>query len=166
MDAYLKFEEPNIDGESLDKGHEKWIEITGWSWNLQMPMTESKSSAGARTAGQVKADPFTINKNMDKTSPKLFEYMCSGKHFKKVTLEIMRNVGNGDRDQKVTFCKYELEHVVVSTMGPDGGSDAPTERITLDPASVKFTYQHSDQATGKSIGKVEAAWDFLKNKKI
>jgi len=166
MDAYLKFEEPNIEGESLDKGHEKWIELTGWSWNLTMPMTEGKSSAGARTAGQVKADPFNVSKNMDKTSPKLFEYMCAGKHFKKATIEIMRSVGEGDRGQKQTFCKYEMEFVVISTMGPDGGSDAPTERLTLDAGTVKFTYQHADQKTGKAIGKVEAAWDFLANKKV
>jgi len=166
MDAYLKLEEPNIEGESLDKGHEKWIELTGWSWNLTMPMTEGKSTGGARTAGQVKCDPFTLSKNMDKTSPKLFEYMCSGKHFKKATIEIMRSVGEGDRGQKQTFCKYEMEHVVISTMGPDGGSDAPTERLTLDPGTVKFTYTHADQKTGKSLGKVEAAWDFLANKKV
>lgn len=166
MDAYLKFEEPAIEGESLDKGHAKWIELTAWSWNLTMPMTEGKSSAGARTAGQIKADPFTVSKNMDKTSPKLFEHMCAGRHFKKVIIEIMRSVGEGNLGQKQTFCRYEMEHVVISTMAPDAGSDAPTERLTLDPGTVKFTYTHNDQKTGKATGKVEAAWDFLVNSKI
>jgi type VI secretion system secreted protein Hcp len=158
MDAYLKFD--GVDGESMDKGHEKWIDVDEWTWNLEMPLTETKSSGGARTAGKIKPEPFTFKKVQDYTSPVLWQACCAGQHFDEVTFEVVKAVGS--KDKKEVVCRYVFENVVIAKISTDGGDDAPTEELELDPGFAEFTYFQLNPKSGKAEGQLPKTWNFLK----
>jgi type VI secretion system secreted protein Hcp len=165
MDAYLRFQDPEIKGDSEDKDHAGWIQVSSWEWGLEMKLTTAKSTGGARTAGQVQQRSFTFDKPMDKTTFDLYKHMCKGTHFKKVTLEVMRAIGEG-MNHKMTFCTYELESVVIEDLSLSGGDDAPTETLKLNPGVVKYVYSHVDpkDPRGAKQEKFPFGWDFIANK--
>lgn len=167
MDAYLKFEDPEIKGDSEDEGHKGWIEVSQWNWDLEQKMTTAKSTGGARTAGQVSQSNFTFTKVMDKTTFDIYKHMAKGTHFKRVLLEVMRSVGEGG-DHKMKMCTFEMNSVVIQKFAPDGGGDdQPTESLEINPGMVKFTYFHVDPKDPKAnVEPKPFGWDFIANKPV
>jgi type VI secretion system secreted protein Hcp len=153
MALFIKFD--GIDGECNDKDHKAWCDVLSFSWGLQ------KAGAGAtgqaRRRGVVTVLDMIISKQMDKSSPKLAESICSGKIFPKVEIHDAATYGEGNR---VVFLKYELKNVMVSShqVSAAGGGDAvPQESLSLNFGEVKQTYVQYD-AKGSKLGNVEMGW--------
>jgi len=152
MALFIKFD--GIDGECNDKDHKNWSDLLSLSWGLH------KAGAGAtgqtRRRGVVTVEDVVITKEMDKSSPKLSEAVCSGKVFPKVEFHDTASYG----ETRATFLKYELKNVLVTShnLSAAGGGDAvPTETVSLNFEEVKQTYTEFD-ATGKKKGNVEMTW--------
>lgn len=82
----------------------------------------TSDAASALPTGKRMHKPFTITKEIDKSSPLLTQACVSGKHIPQVDVDL----GNGQR--------YTLTDVMVSSVQKSGGSDRPME-------TVSFTYQ-------------------------
>jgi type VI secretion system secreted protein Hcp len=82
VDMFIKID--TIDGESTDKTHGKEIDVLSWSWGA----SQSGSMAMGGGAGKVSMQDFTFTKSLDKSSPKLFEALATGKHLKDATFVI------------------------------------------------------------------------------
>jgi type VI secretion system secreted protein Hcp len=158
-DMFLKID--GIDGESTDDKHANWIEILSFSFGASQPATGSVSSGGARSSQRVDIQDFSVVKQLDKASPKLFLHCCNGKHIPKVSLELCRATGD-----KQNYMTYDMEDVLVSSVRPGGsseGADLPLEEVTFNPAKTTLTYTETDHLTGAPKGKVVAYWDEGKN---
>lgn len=152
MALFIKFD--GIDGECNDKDHKNWSDLLSLSWGLH------KAGAGAtgqtRRRGVVTVEDVVVTKEVDKSSPKLAEAVCSGKVFPKVELHDTASYG----ETRATFLKYELKNVLVSShnLSAAGGGDAvPTETVSLNFEEVKQTYTEYD-AKGAKKGNVEMTW--------
>lgn len=152
MALFIKFD--GIDGECNDKDHKNWSDLLSFSWGLH------KAGAGAtgqtRRRGVVTVEDVVVTKEVDKSSPKLAEAVCSGKVFPKVELHDTASYG----ETRATFLKYELKNVLVSShnLAAAGGGDAvPTETVSLNFEEVKQTYVEYDAKGGKK-GNVEMTW--------
>jgi type VI secretion system secreted protein Hcp len=152
MALFIKFD--GIDGECNDKDHKNWSDLLSFSWGLR------KAGAGAtgqtRRRGVVTVEDVVVNKEVDKSSPKLAEAVCSGKVFPKVELHDTASYG----ETRATFLKYELKNVLVTShnLSAAGGGDAvPTETVSLNFEEVKQTYIEYD-AKGAKKGNVEMTW--------
>ena len=49
-DIYVKFGSPAINGESQDKDHKDWIEVSSWQHSIVQPRSATPSTAGRHTA--------------------------------------------------------------------------------------------------------------------
>jgi type VI secretion system secreted protein Hcp len=49
-DIYVKFDSPAIKGESQDKDHKDWIEVSSWLQSITQPRSATASTAGGHTA--------------------------------------------------------------------------------------------------------------------
>src|SRR5262245_25917060 len=94
QDIFLKIE--SITGESVDERHKGEIEIDSFSWGAENPTTIGSATGGAG-AGKVKLNQFIIKKRCDLSTPPLFGSLCSGIHFKDVTLTV-RKAGTKQQD--------------------------------------------------------------------
>lgn len=153
MALFIKFD--GIDGEANDKDHKAWCDVLSFSWGLQKAGVGSPGQS--RRRGVVTVLDMIISKQMDKSSPKLAESICSGKIFPKVEIHDAATYGEGNR---VVFLKYELKNVMVSShqVSAAGGGDAvPQESLSLNFGEVKQTYVQYD-AQGKKLGNVEMGW--------
>ena len=154
--AYIKFD--GIDGESVDRNHDKWINLDSWSWGATQTGT-----GGGGGAGKVSVQNFSFDKTVDKASPKLFEALTTGKHIKEATLELCRPSG---ADQSQCYLVIKLTDVMVSGYQIGGSSEnVPTDQISLNFAKIEFSYK-PQKADGQLDSPVKATYDVKAAKKV
>ncbi len=161
FDAFCKIE--GIPGESTDDKHKDWIEILSYSHNITQPKSVTKSSAGGAGSGRCEHGEFVVVKQLDKASPKLYEYCSSGKHIKEVLIEFCRAGGD-----KLKYMEVKMEEVIISSVSPGGsakGSDEiPSEELRFDYGKIKWTYTQQKRGDGSGGGNVTGGWDLTANK--
>ncbi len=84
-------------------------------------VVESREAASGLASGKRMHKPFTITKEIDKSSPLLAQACASGKHFPEVDVDI-------------ASAHYKLMDVIISSDTKSSGGDRPME-------SISFTYQ-------------------------
>jgi len=161
FDSYVKIE--GIPGESTDEKHQDWIEVLSFGHELSQPASASASSAGGATAERVDHGTYNFVHHVDKSSPKLMEACCTGKHIKEVTFELCRAGGD-----KVKYMEVKLEQVLISKISTAGSAQGeasfPTETVSLSYGKIKWTYTQQKRSDGSGGGNVSAGWDLTTNK--
>src|ERR1700744_3451591 len=96
-DAYIQFTGPNIQGESQDKDHANWVEVSSWTHRIVQPKSATASTAGGHTAERCEHDEMVFTKDIDVVSPSLYQACSGGTTFGEVTVDFMRADGDGKR---------------------------------------------------------------------
>jgi type VI secretion system secreted protein Hcp len=169
--AYAKID--NMPGEATEDGHKDWIELVGYNFaGVQQQAGSSVSKGGALASGRSEMKPLTLNKYVDKASPKLFEACMKGTHIPKIQIEICRSTGGS---KPLTFMKYEIDKAMIVGFDQHGypvstsptsateGGDLPMETVEIVGVQHKATYTETDVA-GKKKGDVSAQYDVSKAK--
>ena len=155
VDIFLKIK--GIEGESKDASHKGEIDILGFSWSGSQSGTMHGGGGGG--SGKVSVQDVSFSKYVDKASPNLIAYLCSGKHVTEATL-IVRKAG----DKPVEYLKFKMTGVLISSFstGGSGGDDRLTETSCLNfkKFEVFYTPQAEDGTAGAEIA---AGWDIAAN---
>jgi type VI secretion system secreted protein Hcp len=158
FDAFVKID--GIEGESADSKHSGWIEAIDYNAGVSQTVSTTASSAGGATAERADVKPFTFTKQIDSSSPKLFQACAAGTHFDKITIAIHRSGG----DEKVKFMEYELANCIICDVSTNGGSvQFPSESISINFGKIIITYSKQKREGGGLAGNISAGWDLQKN---
>jgi len=160
FDTFLQLD--GVPGESLDDKHKDWIELLSFSHHMDQPVSSTKGSAGGAATGRTVHGDFVIHKFVDKSSPKLYEAICSGKHFKKAKIEVCRAGGSQLKYYEVTLEEVLISNVSISKTGEDGG--VPTESVSLNYGKIEWVYTLQKRADGSGGGNVSAKFDLTAGK--
>jgi type VI secretion system secreted protein Hcp len=153
--AWINMGDP-AKGESLDKDHTDWIDITWCGHNVEQPASSTRTIGGG-TVNQAEHGDFVFRKLVDKATCKLYELVCNGTHLDKVTMEIAKPIGGKPTKYMVTEMKNVIVKGVQMDANSGGDSNYPTETITLSYDAISWTYTQVD-AAGKSKGNVASNW--------
>ena len=149
-DGFVQFD--GISGESTDKDHKKWIDITSFE---QGASASSSSGGTGRSRAAAQFSDIKIRKGVDAASPKLAEALAQGKAFSSVKLQLTANLGG----TRATYYEVELKSVRVTSYQLGGSVDGvPTEELSLNFEEIKVTYTKYD-AKGKKAGSVSYTWN-------
>ena len=149
-DGFVQFE--GISGESTDKDHKNWIDITSFEQGASSPSSSSSRTGRSRAAAQF--SDIKITKGLDAASPKLAEALAQGKAFSRVKLQLTASLGG----TRTTYYEVELKNVRITSYQVGGSADgAPTEELSLNFEEIKVTYTKHD-ANGKKAGSVSYTW--------
>jgi type VI secretion system secreted protein Hcp len=146
---FLKFE-PEIKGESSQKGYENQIEVLDFRFGVAQPGGFMFAKGGTKVQSQL--EDLAITFRMCSASPKLMQYCASGKHLDKATLTALKAAG----DKPAKYLEINLTDVVVSSYRTGGSSqdDVPQETITLNFAQIDKEYFSTDnKGVATSAGK-------------
>ncbi|AVB17723.1 Hcp1 family type VI secretion system effector [Pseudomonas savastanoi pv. retacarpa] len=161
FDAYLKIE--GIPGEALDAQFKDWIEMEDFDVGASQSASATATSAGGATGGRARMSDLFFRKTVDKSTPKLHEACCSGKHFKEVTIAV-----NRAGTDKFKYLEIKLEEVIISSVSLNGNGNVeggfPTETVRLNYGRMQMTYTQQKRADGQSGGQVVGGWDGIANK--
>jgi len=156
FDCFMKVE--GVPGESTDAKHTDWIEVLSYSHGVSQPAGGISLSSGARSAGRVDHDDFSVFKLLDKASVALNLYCCNGQHIPKVQIELARPV-----DGKVYY-KINLFDVIVTAVRPSGDAEGarnrPIEELRFNYGKIQWIY--TDDSSGKDQT-YETYWDVNQN---
>lgn len=158
VDMFIKIQD--IDGESLDDKHKNWIDVLSWSWGMENP-GRAAGDGGRGGGGRVNIQDVSFSHPLDKSSPDLMLYCCTGKHIEEATLTLRKAGG----EQREDYYIITMEKVLVTSVSVGGvaGEEEPKENVTLNFAKVKVKYVEQD-AKGGSGGIHEFGWDLAKNR--
>jgi len=101
MPCYLTLEGQNqgkIEGSCQVSGHQGKIMIQAVEHKVEIP----KSPQNGLPTGKRQHLGMTLTKEIDKSSPKLFQALCSGEQMKEVTLEYYRISPRGTEEKYFT----------------------------------------------------------------
>jgi type VI secretion system secreted protein Hcp len=175
-DHFLKLD--GIDGEAQDSKFKGQIDVLQFSFHANQGGTSHVGGGGGK--GRVALGDITITKNLDKASPALFQYCCSGQPITKAVLT-SRKAG---KDQQPYYV-VTMTDVLVSSHATGNTGDAATptipgrstrvplaaddwlatESITLNYSTISIAY--SEQAADGSVkGAITKGWDAKQNKTI
>ena len=152
---FLKIE--GINGESQDSDHRNEIDIVAWSWGMSQSGTTHTGSGGG--AGKVNIQDLFVTKHLDKASPNLMLYCCSGKHIKEMKLTI-RKAG----ENPLEYVKITMKNGLVSSVSnaASGSDDRVTEEVSFNFEEVKVEYT-PQKADGSGDAGIEVGWNSAKN---
>ncbi|MRR57179.1 MAG: Hcp family type VI secretion system effector [Deltaproteobacteria bacterium] len=126
-----------IDGSCEMQGRENTILVYGMSHDVTIPRSPHDGLAtGKRVHG-----PLTITKEYDKSSPKLYQALCTGEHLKDVTIKWYRITKQGTEEHYFT---HKLEDAIVVGI-------SPSMPVTLIAANEPYRHMENISFTYKKI---------------
>jgi len=156
FNAFVNF--GDIKGEVTEKDHKDWAAATKVSYKVTQPASTTQQTAGGRSAEAVEFSEFSIQKLVDKATPKLFEAACKGTHIPEVTIDYSRAGG----DAPVKYLEIKLKEVLISGIehvgDPKGVNQFPSEEIRMTFGAIEKTYVQQ-KPDGKAGGNVAAKWN-------
>lgn len=157
---FLKFEGPEVEGESADTRHTDQIEVLSWSHSFNQPTSATRVSAGSGTVEKASHADFNFSKYLDASTDDLLKLCWSGKQIDKCTFYAYR--ADGD-NEPVLYLQIEMEKVIVANMSISGGvGDIPIENIALNYAIVKYIYKRQKTDDGSADGDQPVSHDLMK----
>ena len=157
-DTYMQID--GLKGESTDSEHKDWIELLSFNHAISQPASATANSAGGGTTGRCQHSDYSITKYVDLASPKLYELASSGKHIKNVTIEMLRASG----DKRVKYMVVDMEQVLISHVAPAGGGEFPSESVSFNYGTIKWTYTQQKRTDGSGGGNKTGGWSLVENK--
>ena len=144
MPCYLTVEgekQSAIEGSVQVKGHEKTILVQAVDHTIDIPRSpQTGLPTGKRVHGAM-----TVTKEIDKSSPKLFQALTSGEQLKTVMLEFYRISKDGTEEKYYTV---KLEKAILTSMkswtpnclDPDNRQMGHMEDISFTYEKIVWTF--------------------------
>lgn len=168
-DIYVLFERPGqgvaIEGETRDTQFPKHMEVSSWQHMIRQPKSATASTAGGHTSERCEHGDMIFTKDLDKTSPVLWEACSGGTSYETVTISFLRSGGTvqGDKAGRIVYLKITLKNVIIASVTPQVlGEGIPTETFALKYAAVKWDYV-GQTLDGKKSGSSTGSWSLTRN---
>jgi type VI secretion system secreted protein Hcp len=144
-DIFLKFEGPDLKGESVVDGHKEEIDVDSFAWGASNSSSMNRSGGGGVAKGD--CQPLTVSGQIDKASPEFWKKVMQGEHFDKATL-IARKAG-GSANKQIEYFKMEMKKVYVASWQVGGSSNSGSQSMALTFNEVTVTYTPQTDKGGK-----------------
>lgn len=155
VNAFLTFFD-KADGESTQKGNTRWIEIQGWDWDIEADSSWTKG--GGASVGKPHPGSMSWVHAFDTASNVIMGFICNGKVFPTVELQVRRSTGGARPDPPFFSMSMEGVYITkVSTSGTEEGTIA--QRVEMVFKTVTIEYKPQDAKAGQlGTGRV-FTWD-------
>jgi type VI secretion system secreted protein Hcp len=151
--AFLSFFD-KADGEATVKGHEKWVEIQSWDWEIEAESSWTKGG-GASVA---KPSPGAMGwvHRFDTSSAAIMGHICTGKAFPKVQIDVLHASGKGGPQPSLTAL---MEGVFITKVSTSMSEDAiVVQRVEMVFKTIKIEYRTANRQGGTPLANT-FSWD-------
>jgi type VI secretion system Hcp family effector len=153
VNAFLTFFD-KADGESTQKGKEKWVEIQGWDWEIDADTSWTKG--GGASVGKPDPGRMTWQHAFDTSSTVIMGYICTGKSFPRVQLQATRRMNGASAEAYFTL---DLEDAFVTRVSTSLTEDGIVQSVDMVFKTVAIAYRPFDSKTGKLGTAKTFSWD-------
>ena len=145
-------------GEAQADGFTDKIDIL--SFSLGASNMSSVATGAGSGVGKVDLSSLSLQKIVDKSSPKLFLACCQGDHIAEAKLTVREAGGK----TPVEYYVLELKEIFVDSIswGGASGGGKPSESVSFSCEEIKLKYTEQTEKGGEGA-KGEFAFNFKKN---
>ena len=154
VNAFLTFFD-KADGESIQKGHEKWVELQGWDWEVEAESSWTKG--GGASVGKPNPGKLTCVHAFNRSSAAALGYICTGRAFPKIQLDMTHETGSGKPEVYFVMTMSGVFVTKVSLAASEEGQIS--QRIELIFKTVAIDYKPQDPKTGSLGPSSSFNWD-------
>jgi type VI secretion system secreted protein Hcp len=155
--AWIKL--TGIEGEATKRGHERWIQVLGFSWGLAAGQTGARGAV-ARPTFQL----LTIEKYLDKSSPHLAAASAEGRVIPDAELVFYGPAGTSSPPLG-TVKLTNVQVAEVHTERLDAAStERPTEVVGLRFGKIEWLYNEIDPVSRQIRTTTKTGWDAEANR--
>lgn len=156
MNAFIKF--ANAKGESLQQGFPDFIELQGWSWDIEAESSWTKG--GGAAVGKPNPGVMSFDHYFDRASPVIMAYLCQGKHFEVVEMKLCKTTGKPNPEPYLTFI---MNGVYITKVGNSGGEDGSvTQHVEFVFKEVSISYKMQNNRDGSLQDAGKFTWNIPK----
>jgi type VI secretion system Hcp family effector len=154
VNAFLTFFD-QADGESIQRGKEKWVEVMGWDWEIEAEVRPPKGG-GARV-GKAKPGKLSWEHYFDTSSTTIMGFLCNGAAFPRVELQMTKATGSALPETYFSMLMQGAFITKVSNSGTEEGNVLQRCEMVFDVVTID--YQPSDPKTGALGSATTFNWD-------
>jgi type VI secretion system Hcp family effector len=127
--------------------------------NIEMPVNENRSAAGAATAGRAVLNAFSCGKALDTATLPLMKACMSGATIPQIVCEVYRS-GGKNIGKAVLSMQISFTNCVISESTFDAsGDESPKEKLTFSYETIKYQYQQLDASGAKGPPMKHFSWN-------
>jgi type VI secretion system secreted protein Hcp len=142
-------------GESVQGKFKEWIEIQSWDWEIEAETSWTKG--GGASVGKANPGKFNWEHYFDTSSTVIMGYICTGKAFPKVELQMLKTTGKGSPETYFTMTMEGAFITKVSNSGTEEGN--VTQKVEMVFKTVKIEYKPQDNKDGSLKAPTTYNWD-------
>jgi type VI secretion system Hcp family effector len=163
LDAFLQFVKGtnpgavDIKGETQDQEMLKNckdnppFDLSTWSFSVSQQVNVGSGTGGIGT-GKVEFQPFSVDKQIDRSSPAFFQTLAQGGHYEQCTLYI-RKAGGAPNLSGSIYLRFDFKMVFVTEITWSHDEQAPKETIKFDYGALRIGYSPQSR-TGATVSKI------------
>jgi len=143
-----------VEGEATDAEHGSWIDVLSFSQDIS---TSPSVTGELRSSTRGEVGPLVIVKKIDKATPKLNEFCCSGRILGQVVFEATKPTGD-----KPVFLRYTLaDATIVGTRTFTDPQGNLRQEVQFTFGSIEWRYTEFDDR-GRKKGEVTSNWNLFR----
>lgn len=139
----------DIDGDSPEAYHEKWIVLQSINWGLQRVVDMADIGSNQRGHANANFNKIEVTTEFSKASCKLMASVANGTIRPEITIHQCRS-GDIAEDGLKPYLITKLFDVQIDSYSVSSSEDSvPSETWSLAYTRIQFDYSETDQATMK-----------------
>jgi type VI secretion system secreted protein Hcp len=132
MPIYLQYDSGKVKGDVTAAGHEKWIEVSSFSWSVGRNIRVKPGKVSDREAAAPSISEVTITKTLDDATPLLLQEALSGEG-----VHTQIDFCKTDGKELEVYASYLLENCMLSGYSVSSGGERPEESLTLNFTAIE-----------------------------
>ena len=147
LNAFLKL--ANAKGESRQTGFEGWIEIQGWEWGVKAET--SWTQGGGASVGKPSPGELSFEHYYDRSSPVIMAYICSGRSFDEVEIQMCKSTGANSRDWFYRMVMKDAFLTSVMNSATDDGNVLQKVEMVFKDVSIDYKPQMDSKSASGTV---------------
>lgn len=131
-----------ISGESEELGHEKWIEISDWDWEITSDSSSNKGQGAS--VGKPVTEGLNFSHFYDLSSTVIMRRCIQGMTFHTVKLDMCKQTGTGTPQVFLQIIMRDVFITKVSTKGGEDGAVSQDISMTFKKVGMAYKKQKDD----------------------
>lgn len=143
MPIYMNYND--LPGDATAEGHEKWIELNSCQWGVGRGISSPTGASADRESSAPSVSEIVVTKATDASSTKLLNEAYQGEG-QKCQIDFCKT----NQGVLEVYLTLTLTNTMISGLSVSGGTDRPTESLSLNFTKVEFknTGMGADAAAG------------------
>ena len=139
LNAFMKIGEAQGESKQAPFDNPPWIEIQAWDWEVEAETSWTKG--GGAAVGKPSPGKMNWEHTFDRASNIILSYICTGKSFKQIELQMCKSTGDKGRQPFFTVLMTEAFITKVNQSATEEGNVLQKVEMVFKTIEIQYWQQ-------------------------